>query len=106
MTEIVNKVKQSKLETVDLEKFLEGETIMELDLKQFLFREMILREKDFRENLENHEWSSYENTWTALYCSTDAIIPSWAWMLVTTYLLPHAKEIVFGTESDARFDDR
>lgn len=102
MTEIVNKVKQSKLETVDLEKFLEGEIVRELDLKQFLFREMILKEKDFRENIEKYDWSRYDNTWTALYCSTDAIIPSWAWMLITAYLLPHAKEIVYGTESDAR----
>ncbi|MEX0994428.1 MAG: DUF2480 family protein [Balneolaceae bacterium] len=102
MTEIVNKVQQSKLETVDLEKFLEEETVREIDLKQFLFKEMILKEKDFRDNLENHDWSQYEDSWSALYCSSDAIIPSWAWMLVTTCLYPYAKEIIYGDETDAR----
>lgn len=102
MNEIVNKVKQSRLETIDLEEFLKGETIRELDLKQFLFKGMILKENEFREQIENHEWKKYEDTWTALYCSTDAIIPSWAWMLVATYLYPHAKEIIYGEQREAQ----
>lgn len=102
MTEIVNKIKQSKLETVDLESFLEGEKISVLDIKDFLFKEMILREKEFREKLDQHDWTQYKDSWLAVICSTDAIIPSWAWMLITTYANPYAKEVILGTAADAR----
>jgi len=102
MSEIVNKVKQSKLETVDLELFLKEERIEVLDIKQFLFKEMILREKEFRDNLERHDWSQYQGSWLSVSCSSDAIIPSWAWMLVAAYSVPNAKEVVFGTETEAR----
>lgn len=102
MSEIVNKVKESKLVTLDLEKFLEGETIRVLDLRPFLYQEMILREKEFREELERHDWSRYEGAWLAVTCSSDAIIPSWAWMLVAAHAEPYAREVLFGDEQAAR----
>jgi hypothetical protein len=102
MSEIINKIQQSKLVTVDLEKFLEGEEFEELDIKQFLFKELILKEELFRQELEKHDWKNYKNKWLAVQCSSDAIIPSWAWMLIMTHAGLHAKEVIVGTEIDAR----
>jgi hypothetical protein len=74
--------------------------IVVFDLKPFLFRELILKEKDFREALKSHDWSHYKNKLVALGCSTDAIIPLWAYMLVTAYLEPFAAEIAFGSPQE------
>ena len=96
---IVNKVAQSSLETIDLEKFYpEGETIV-FDMKDHLFMELILKEKDYRENLKKMDWSVYENKNVYITCSADAIIPLWAYMLAVSYLQPVAKEVVAGNES-------
>lgn len=95
---IINKVAQSALLTLDLAKFYpEGETVV-FDLKHYLFMELILKEKDYREALKNVDWNIYQDKNVAITCSTDAIIPLWAYMLATTYLDPFAKEIVFGNE--------
>lgn len=95
---IINKVAQSALLTLDLAKFYpEGETVV-FDLKHYLFMELILKEKDYREALKNIDWNIYQDKNVAITCSTDAIIPLWAYMLATTYLGPFAKEIVFGNE--------
>lgn len=101
MSEIVNKVKESKLETVDLEKFAEGIVIKELDLKDYLFKEMILKEKEYREKLDNHDWSQYEGSYLAVHCSTDAIIPKWAYMLVVQHAEEYAMNVYFGTREEA-----
>jgi hypothetical protein len=93
---IVNRVEASGLITVDLKDFYPAETIKTFDLKDYLFRGLIIREKDFREALKNTDWSIFENTNVAVTCSTDAIIPVWAYMLVTMYLQPVAKHIVLG----------
>ena len=98
MGEIVNKVKQSKLETVDLEKFAQGIVIKELDLKDFLFKEMILKEKEFREKMKEHDWTAYDDAYLAVYCSTDAIIPKWAYMLVVQHAENHARGCLLWTE--------
>lgn len=96
----VNKVAESGLITIDLEKYYpSGETAV-FDLKDYLFMGMILKEKDFRESLKNTNWQNYENKNVALTCSADAIIPVWAWMLAVTYLQPVAKEIVMGDEKE------
>jgi len=95
--EIVNRVANSQLITIDLEDFYpKGERIV-IDIKNWLFHELILKETDFREHLKNHNWSQYQDKYIALSCSVDAIIPSWAYMLITTYLTPFAKKIVVGT---------
>lgn len=99
--EIINKVAQSALVTIDLEKFYPTEEIVLFDLKSFLFRELILKEKEYREELKNFDWTIFQNKAVAITCSTDAIIPLWAYMLAVTYLQPFAKEIVFGNEKEA-----
>lgn len=100
MEEIVNKVAKSPLVTIDLEDFYpEGKRLV-FDLKDFLYEELILREKDFREQLKNHDWEQYKDAYVAMNCSTDAIIPSWAFLLAATYLQPVAKKIVKGNLVD------
>ncbi|MCC5905900.1 MAG: DUF2480 family protein [Balneolaceae bacterium] len=101
MSEIVNKVQQSKLETVDLEKLASGVTVQELDLKDFLFQGLILKEGEFREKMDAHDWSQYDGSYLAVYCSTDAIIPKWAFMLVVQYAEYHADDVFFGSKKDA-----
>jgi hypothetical protein len=98
--EIVNKVSQSALITLDLEQFFPLEKIRIFDLKPFLFMELILKEKDFRAALLITDWSSYRNEIVGIYCSADAVIPVWAYMLVTSYLQPYAKEIIMGDETN------
>lgn len=99
---IVNKIAQSELITLDPVDFLaKGETVV-FDLKNFLFMEMILKEKDFREAMKAHDWQQYANKNVALLCSVDAIIPVWAWMLAVSNLQPVAKEVVMGDEKDLR----
>jgi len=96
----VNKVAESGLITLDLEKFYpKGETAV-FDLKDHLFMGLILKEKDFREALKKLDWSVYQEKNVALTCSADAIIPVWAWMLAVSYLQPFAKEVVMGDEKE------
>lgn len=100
MEEIVNRVANSPLVTIDLENFYpEGKRLL-FDLKDFLYEGLILREKEFREQLKSHDWKQYQDAYVALDCSTDAIIPSWAFLLVATYLQPYAKRIVKGNLED------
>ncbi|MDJ0646795.1 MAG: DUF2480 family protein [Flavobacteriaceae bacterium] len=94
--EIVNRVAQSKLITIDLEEFYPKGARILLDISDWLYEGLILREKDFRESLKNHDWKQYMNTYVALTCSKDAIIPSWAYLLIATYLSPYAKKTVVG----------
>ncbi|HEX6849683.1 MAG TPA: DUF2480 family protein [Chitinophagaceae bacterium] len=99
--EIVNKVAESGLVTIDLENYLPQKgSIVVFDLKDFLFMGMILKEKDFREALKQQDWQKYSNKNVAIVCTADAIIPVWAYMLVTTYLQPVAKEIIVGGEKE------
>ena len=96
----VNKVAESGLITIDLETYYPKEEVAVFDMKDHLFMQMILKEKDFREALKNLDWSVFSYKNVALTCSADAIIPVWAWMLVATYLQPVAKEIVMGDEKE------
>ncbi len=98
--ELVNKVAQSGLITLDLEDFFPKEAIVAFDIKEFLFRGLILKELDFRAALKAHDWSTYKDKTVAVFCSTDAIIPQWAFMLVGTYLSAQTTEIYFGTTED------
>ena len=94
--EIINKVSNSKLITLDLEElYPEGERVL-FDIKDWLFDQIILKEKDFRAFVKSHDWSRYNNTYVALTCSVDAIIPSWAYLLLSSELAPYSKKIVVG----------
>jgi len=95
---IVNKVAESGIITLDLEVFYPKEEIKIFDLKDHLFMGLILKEKDFRANLQSTNWEQYRNAYVAVICSADAIIPMWAYMLVANYLQPVAKDIVVGDE--------
>jgi hypothetical protein len=95
--EIINRVTNSSLITFDLEEYYQpGERVL-LDIKDQLFEGLILKEKDFRAFIKTTDWSSYQNKFVAIHCSTDAIIPTWAFMLVAIALKPFAKAIQFGT---------
>jgi hypothetical protein len=95
--EIVNRVASSALLSFDLEQYYQpGERVL-IDIKDQLFQGLILREKDFRDYIKAHDWSRYSNTFVAITCSADAIIPTWAYMLITSALQPFASTIVFGT---------
>jgi len=98
METIVNKVAESGIITLDLAQYLPADnSIAAFDLKPFLFREMILREKDLRDYVKTHDWSLYKDKFVAITCSVDAIIPTWAYMLVAIALKPFAKTVEFGT---------
>ena len=84
--EIINKIAKSGIINLDLEDYAPKDIITELDLNDFLFEGLILKEKHFRESLKDHNWSKYRNNVLALFCSANSIIPMWAYMLVTSYL--------------------
>lgn len=95
-----NKVAESGIITINLEDFFPNESICSFDIKDFLFMEMLLKEKDFRASLEHHDWEQYRNKHVAIFCSTDAIVPMWAYMLIATRLSPVAKSVYEGSEED------
>lgn len=94
--EIINKVANSVLEVFDLEDFYPSGIRTQIDISQWLYEGFLLKEKDFRVALKNHDWKQYENHFVAIHCSTDAIIPAWASILVTVYLAPFAKKVAMG----------
>lgn len=98
--EIVNRVAASGLKTLDLEAFYQPGERVELDIKDRLYEGLILREKEFRSWLREHPWSSYEGKFVAVRCSSDAIIPTWAFMLLGVALQPFAKKVVFGSVAE------
>lgn len=97
---IVNKVAGSGIITLDLEQYMPKEPVSGFDLKDHLFMGLILKEKDFREALKNLDWQAYEQKNVAIFCSVDAVIPVWAYMLVVTHLEPHARDIFVGTSDE------
>jgi hypothetical protein len=93
---ILNLVANSKLISIDLEDFYPEGKRMALDIKDWLEDGIVLKEKSFRESVNNHNWSQYQDAFVALTCSSDAIIPSWAYLLITTKLTPFTKRVVVG----------
>lgn len=96
MDYITNRVSKSNLITINLEDFYPKGTRVLLDIEPWLFEGMILKEKDFRNFVAQHPWQQYTDNFVAISCSTDAIIPSWAYLLVSAHLANHAKTIVVG----------
>lgn len=100
MSEIVNRVANSSIISLDLENYFQEGRRMLFDLRPYLFQEVIVREKDFRQLLKETDWEEFRDALVAVYCSADAIIPTWAYMLVITYLEGVAKEVVIGDLED------
>ncbi|MDF0714681.1 DUF2480 family protein [Muricauda sp. 334s03] len=94
--EIINRVAQSKLMTFDLEDYYPKGERKVLDIKDWLYEGFILREKEFRAYVDEHDWSTYQDAYVALQCSSDAIVPGWAFMLIASKLQPYAKKVVQG----------
>jgi hypothetical protein len=98
--EIINRVANSKLKVFDLEDFYpQGQRIL-FDLKPWLYEGFVLREKDFRQALKAHDWTQYKDTFVALTCSSDAIVPAWAYMLIASYLEPYVQTVFKGSLED------
>ena len=95
-TEIINRVANSKLVTFDLEDYYPIGNRVLFDIKDWLLEGFVLKETSFREQAKEHDWNQYQDSYVALTCSTDAIIPAWAYMLLATYLQPFAKKVVTG----------
>jgi Protein of unknown function (DUF2480) len=93
---IVNRVAKSGLVSLDLEEYYDTADRVLYDLKDNLFMGLILKEKDFRAFLKTHDWSQYKTKHVAIGCTEDAIVPTWAYMLITIELQPYALSIVFG----------
>lgn len=99
--EIINRVANNKnLITIDLEDYYPAGDRVVFDIKDWLYEGFILREKEFRQQVSEHDWSQYQNAYVALHCSSDAIIPGWAYLLLTTKLTPFAKHVAVGSLKD------
>lgn len=96
MEEITNKVQQSGLISIDLEELYPKGEREEYDLAQNLWQGLALKEKDFRAFIQQNDWKFYQDKFVAIHCSVDAIIPTWAYMLLSSAIQPYAKKIVYG----------
>ena len=103
--QIINKVANSALITFNLEDYYESGDRILLDIKDQLYEGLLLREKDFRDFIKNHNWAHYENKLVAVTCSTDAIVPTWAYMLLAVALQPFAKRIIFGSLQELEIEN-
>lgn len=99
---IVNKVAESGIITIDLEEYITQNPIKIFDLKNHLFMELILKEKEFRAALIQINWEEYKNAYVGVTCTADAIIPLWAYMLVASYVQPYAAAIFMGNEEQVK----
>ena len=98
--EIVNRVANSKLRTFDLEEYYpKGERIL-FDLAPWLLQGIVLKESEFREKAKNYDWSQHQDQYVALHCSTEAIIPGWAYMFLSLQLAPYAKKVIVGNKEE------
>ncbi len=97
---LVNRVANSPLKTINLEQFYPESEFIELDIADFLFKGLLLREKEFRKSLKEKDWSDFKDKIVCIYCSTDAILPTWSFMLITTHLSGIATECYQGTKKE------
>ena len=95
--EIINRVANSKLITIDLEDWYPVGVRSVFDIKDWLYEGLILKEKEFRAHVKAFDWSQFQDHFVVLTCSTDAIIPGWAYMLLTTVITPYAQKVVVGS---------
>lgn len=97
MEKIKNKVAESGLITLSLEDYYPRGPRLSLDISPWLYEGLILREKDFRAYLKEHDWRQYQDAYVSVFCSADAIVPQWAYMLLASKLEPMAKKVVYGS---------
>ena len=102
--EIINKVEQSGLINIELDSFLQGHTWEVLDIKDQLFQEFVLKEKDFRAFVKAHPWEIYKDKVLGVFCSNDAILPMWSYMLIASAAAPFVKQIVYGNEEKVKIE--
>jgi len=95
--EIINRVANSKLKVIDLEDYYPEGNRIAFDIKDWLLEGLVLREKEFRQHVSEHNWSQYQDSYVALYCSTEAIVPDWAYILIAVQLEDISKLIVIGS---------
>ncbi len=100
MTEIVNRVKESGLISIDLADFKPHHEIVDIDIADLLWKGLVLKEKDFREWAKNHNWESYSNKGVFIHCSADAIVPTWAYMLIASRVQSFTDDFIVGTKVD------
>jgi hypothetical protein len=103
--QIINKVANSALITFNLEDYYEPGDRVLLDIKDQLYEGLVLREKDFRDFIKIHNWTQYENKLVAITCSTDAIVPTWAYMLLAIALRPFARRVIFGSLQELEIEN-
>lgn len=96
MEEIINRVQKSGLITLDMTDLLPTKEIVQIDVKENLWNGLVLKEKDFRAFIADHDWSQYRDAIIAVHCSEDAIIPSWAYMLIASALIEYTQEVYYG----------
>ena len=100
MDEIINRVADSGIKTIDLETLKPSGPRSEIDIKDLLFKGLVLREDEFRKFIKETDWSSYKNHFVNVYCSADAIIPNWSYMLIASKLADQAKKVIFGDKKE------
>jgi len=100
--EIENRVAQGEIEVYNLADLWDDRPVTEFDISAFLVDGLMLKEKEFRAEVEAHDWSQYADEHVALYCSTDAIVPTWGYMLIATELHDIAQSTTFGRADDLR----
>jgi len=102
MEPIENRVSDSEIQVFNLADLWDDRPVTELDISQFLVEGLMLKEKAFREDVKTHDWTQYEGEHVALYCSTDAIVPTWGYMLIASELHEIARTTTMGRADDAR----
>lgn len=100
MEPIINRVAESAIEVYNLDALWDQREVAEVDISPFLFHGLVLREKLFREEVKAHDWAQYADQHVALYCTTDAIVPTWAYMLIAAKLNGRARSVAFGRAQD------
>jgi hypothetical protein len=101
MEPIENRVAQGEIEVYNLDDLWDEQPVTELDISPFLVEGLMLKEQSFREDVKAHDWSQYADHHVALYCSTDAIVPTWGYMLIAAKLEGIARSVSFGRAEDA-----
>ncbi len=100
MTEIVNRVKESGLISIDLADYKPKVEIIAIDITDLLWQGLVLKEKDFRQWVKEHSWENYSNKAVFIHCSADAIVPTWAYMLIASELKKFTDNFVVGNRLD------